>query len=403
MQTSQRKIIPVLLGGDLNAYSVALAFHEAYGCISHAFVRYKCGATENSHFIKTHHCSDIDCVEAAVPELLKFASQNSSAELYLIPCADWYVSMLERARHILSAVYKIHIPEADHHRILSDKLRFYGEMERAGISYPPYIGFERGEKPTVKKLSSIEYPAVLKPSDSTEYWNHKFKDMRKVYFPNTPGEAAGLVYKISDSGYSGSIILQKKVGGDKDNRVLTTFSDSKGRVVRAVLGKVILEESGKTSMGNHSAIITIPPDKISYELIDYLNSIRYKGMANFDIMFDGEKSYVLELNPRQGRSCDYLRAAGVNIAELFVKNGRREDISPLFSYKSVYWHYPSHRSVMKYSPVGLGREADIINCRGASYSPYRNSFEGVGRRLYVIVHEYRLDRALKKACRNNGK
>ena len=47
------KIVPVLMGGDLNAYSVALAFCEAYGVISHAFTRSRCGATEYSKFIKS--------------------------------------------------------------------------------------------------------------------------------------------------------------------------------------------------------------------------------------------------------------------------------------------------------------------------------------------------------------
>ena len=33
------KITPVLLGGDLNCYNVARAFHEKYGVCSYAFGR----------------------------------------------------------------------------------------------------------------------------------------------------------------------------------------------------------------------------------------------------------------------------------------------------------------------------------------------------------------------------
>ena len=44
-------ILPVLLGADLNCYSVARAFHEAYGVKSHAFGRYVLGATQHSKII----------------------------------------------------------------------------------------------------------------------------------------------------------------------------------------------------------------------------------------------------------------------------------------------------------------------------------------------------------------
>ena len=62
MKKAEKPIIPVLLGGDLNAYSVALAFREHFGVRSHAFMKYKCGATANSSFIKTHISSGIDTV-----------------------------------------------------------------------------------------------------------------------------------------------------------------------------------------------------------------------------------------------------------------------------------------------------------------------------------------------------
>ena len=389
-------MIPVLLGGDLNAYSVALAFREAFGVVSHAFVRYRCGATEGSSFIKTHLCSELDDPAVAVPELLKFAAERAGYDLYLIPCADWYVSMIERSKALLSGVYKIHVPDINSWRTLSDKGGFYSAMKKAGIPYPEYTLLKKREKPSVKTLGEMNYPLVLKPADSTEYWRHRFLGMEKVYFPESPREAAVIISKIVDSGYDGDIILQKQIGKGRDNRVLTTFSDAEGKVVRAVLGQVVLEETGKTSIGNHSAIVTRPLDKISYSLIDFLNTQKYKGMANFDIIADNTGAYVLELNPRQGRSCDYLRAAGVNIAELFVRVGDGERIEPRFDYREVYWHYPSNRTVFSMTEAPLKFELLAISERGNEYSPYRNGYEGVGRRVYAFIHSLRLDKVMKK-------
>ena len=206
------KIIPVLLGADLNAYSVALAFYEAYGVTSHVFARYKCGATENSKFIKTHICSGIDHVEIAVPELLKFANENSDMELFLIPCADWYVAMLEGAKDELSESYRIHIPKRELWEKLSDKHTFYQLLREEGIAYPNYEVFSSVNAVGEEPLSRVKYPAVVKPTDSTEYWKHPFHGMQKVYFVENAAEAEVVIKRIFKSGYNKQIVLPPLIG-----------------------------------------------------------------------------------------------------------------------------------------------------------------------------------------------
>ena len=252
---------------------------------------------------------------------------------------------------------------------------------------------------TDSQLSAIDYPAVLKPSDSSEYWRNPFPDMRKVYFVNDADSARKIAERIFDSGYRRSVILQKTVGGKDGNGVLTTYSDKHGRVVRAVLGKVVLEECGKTSYGNHASIITQPLDQISFELIDFLNSVEYTGFANFDIMSDGKKKYVLEVNTRQGRSCDYLRASGVNISRLIVENALSDNLFPEFLYKEIYWHYPSHKTVLKYCSDGVREKIDRLENNGLGYTPYVNEYENLRRRVYAAVHDMRLRKAMKKSMR----
>ena len=388
-------IVPVLLGGDLNAYSVALSFFNKYSVTSHAFMRYRCGATDNSKFIKTHLCSGLDDSKIALPELLKFAKAHSSDELFLAPCSDTYVSLLEAERETLSRYYSIHIPSREHFRILGDKGSFYGVIAERGIPYPKTEILKFTENP-LDKLGGFDGALVVKPSSSSEYWKHPFHDMRKVYFPKTKPEAHRAVTDIFLSGYRKDIILQEKIEGATD-RVLTTFSDSRGRVSRAVYGEVILEECGKTSRGNHSAIISLPLDDICFSLVDFLNEIGYRGFANFDILFARKKKYVLEVNLRQGRSCDYLRGAGVNIAELLVENKRYGKITVDFSYKEFYWHYPKHIDVVRYSDNEWGKHrADLLYEAGKSISPYTSKDERALRKLYVMIHNYRLGKALRQ-------
>lgn len=397
--TNGRNIIPVLLGADLNAYSVALAFRDFFGVTSHVFARYRCGATENSKFITTHIDAGLCDVSIAVPELLKFAAENNGAELFLIPCADWYVEMLMRARSQLGGIYSIYLPEMNIWRTLSDKSSFYELMKKYEIPYPPAFSFGKEDKLSRNKIESFGFPAVIKPSDSTEYWNHGFPGMRKVYFPESFSESEVIIKKIFDSGYNKKVIFQKKIGNEYGNRVLTTFSDSRGKVVRAVLGEVILEECGKTSQGNHAAIITRPLDELSFELINFLGEVGYTGIANFDIMVSDKSSFVLELNPRQGRSSDYLRAAGVNIADLTVRCAKGEEVTPDFSFKKIYWHHPPHDVVMKYASPEAQEEASRLKREGKEYSPYDNEYEGARRKLYVYIHNMRMRRAIKKSVK----
>ncbi len=395
MIENKRNIIPVLLGADLNAYSVALAFKYAYGINSHAFARYKCGATENSKFIKTHVNRDFDKVLTAVPELLRFASENSGADLFLIPCADWYVELLMKSKEAFSGIYHMCLPRSEHYTLLTDKESFYKEMRKAKIPMPKTFVFSKSSALFERAASEIAFPAVIKPTSSTEYWKHPFLNMRKVYFPNSQDEAIKIADRIFESGYSESLVLQQKLDDGGKNRVMTTFSDKSGKVVRAVYGEVVLEECGKTSTGNHSAIVTAKPTKICHELIRYLNHIKYVGFANFDIMFNRGEECVLELNARQGRSCDYMRAAGVNIAKLIVEGGGEEkNKEDVFSYEEIYWHYPPNRTVLKNTSDDERARIEKLISDKKDFTPYNNDFEGVKRTLYKLIHNIRLSRRI---------
>jgi D-aspartate ligase len=404
MRSDEKNIIPVILGADLNAYSVALSFRDSYGIRSHIFARYASGATSYSSFITVHICEGLDDPVTAVDALLKFAAENNGAELFLIPSADWYVEMLERAAGQLEAIYQIFIPKKEHFDILSDKAKFYSLLEKEGIAFPEYLSLKAEEPFSDDKIEAFTYPAVLKPSDSVEYWRHPFPDMKKVYFPRCALDVRKIAEKIFSRGYKKTLLLQRYVGSDSGNRVLTTVSDRSGRVFRAVLGEVVLEEMGATSFGNHAAIITRPLDEVSFQLIRFLDKIGYVGIANIDIMYSEGKSYVLELNPRQGRSSDYLRAAGVSLSEAIVSALKNETVKKDFSYKAIYWHHPSHKTVMRFSPSEVSYEIEALHRKGFGHSPYDNPYEGIRRKIYSFIHAVRLHRRINKTMkRGRGK
>lgn len=398
-----RNLVPVLLGGDLNAYSVALSFKQRFNVNSHVFTRYRCGATENSRFITTHLCSGICDSNVALPELLLFASKHSGSRLLLIPCSDTYLEMLYEIRDAIEGLYLILIPSEEDYYTLTDKAQFYSLLRKYKIPSPKSYAISKNEIGKIEKLD-ISYPAVLKPSRSAEYNSCVFKGKKKVYFVNSKEEAAAIAERIYSSEYRGRLILQQKLSDRAQSFVLTTLSNSEGRVVRASLGKILMLERSDTGYGNYSAIMTTPLDCISLSLINMLNKISYRGIANFDIMRDGEGAYCLELNARQGRSCDYLRASGISLAEYFVKALiLEENLSPDFSFEDALWHYPSISTLLQ-NLDDEGEYSRVLSLvrSGKAASPFKNQYDGIVKKIYSIIHDIRVSRRLNKQRRTQN-
>lgn len=389
----ENNVIPILLGADLNAYSMARAFHEYSGVVSHSFGRYRCGLVGFSKIVKAHTLEELDDIKVAGPALFDFAKQHRGKKLLLIPCADWYIDIAAKISKRLPQMYVSLIAPDKVRERMRDKISFYELLSENNLPFPEYVTVYKGYGYRAK-LEKISYPAVLKPADSSEYWKHKFHGMRKVYFPESEKEAIEIIEKIFDSGYENGIILQRKIGNEQaDMSVLTTYSDRYGRVVRAVYGRVILEERGKSSFGNYAAIITEPLTHLCKKIIDLLEKNGYCGPANIDIISDGDKEYILELNMRQGRSCDYLRASGINIAEIMTRDLCEEKIKKDFEYGKIYWHYPPHSVVLKNAQQEKAHLAEKMRKSGNSCSPlyYESDFRANPlRRAYVAYHDRRL-------------
>ena len=73
MTNKYEKITPVILGGDLNAYSMAMSFADEIGAVSEVFARERLALTDLSSYINIHVVPDLDDCNVAVPELLSFA------------------------------------------------------------------------------------------------------------------------------------------------------------------------------------------------------------------------------------------------------------------------------------------------------------------------------------------
>ena len=126
-------------------------------------------------------------------------------------------------------------------------------------------------------------------------------------------------------------------------RVLTAFSDKKGKVRAMCLGHTMVEEHTPKGLGNHAAIVTEPVSSLpcAEAIKNMLEAIGYTGFSNFDLKFTGKEGdfRCFEINLRQGRSNYYVTSCGMNIARLACEKWDDDGDDCVMNENMHFWHH----------------------------------------------------------------
>ncbi len=318
---SGKKFVPLLFGGDINVYSVARAFHEAYGAVSHVFGKYPSGPCTNSKIIEYGAIEDVDEPEVFKRVVENFAADHVDETVLLLACGDSYAALASRFKNEFPSNVEAPYIDFELMKALTNKETFYQLCSQRGIDYPESFVY-RSEMGDDFRLP-FEAPYIIKPADSVEYWKHPFASQKKVFKADDELQLRRILLQIRESGYEESIIIQEFIPGDDSfMRVLSCYSDRNGRVVLICLGHVLLEEHTPHGIGNHAVIITRSDKLLMQRFRTLLDSLQYRGWSNFDIKYDSRdgKFKAFEINCRQGRSNYYVTGSGANLAEYLVKD-----------------------------------------------------------------------------------
>ena len=402
--TLKKDFIPVLIGGDMNCYTVARAIHEEYGKKSYAFGRFAAGDTMYSKIVETFQNPELDQPEVLLQTIKDFAAKNPDTMHLVWGCADVYAELLSEIQDRLpeNCVTLYIGPELRDQ--LESKSSFYDMCDKHGIPYPKTFRVkpEQFEGLTEESLTEeaigFKYPIVVKPSMSVTYWEHPFEGMKKVYFANDPAEALHILGLIFGAGYPDEILLQDMIPGEDCNmNVLTAYCDRNCKVKMMCFGRVGLEEHTATALGNPCAIITEPNEELQELIKNWLEAINFTGFANFDIKKDPrDGSYkVFEINLRQGRTNYYVTAAGNNIARYVVEDRINEaDLGECFmSTNEVFWHSVPRDVVFNYvkDPAFVERAKRLVKERkeAMSFNYGPDLFLNPMRYAWMKIHVHR--------------
>ena len=310
---------PLLFGGDINVYSVARAFHEAYGVKSIAYGKFHTFPCAFSAIIDYRTCPENEEDEVFLQHVNEVCAQLPDKTVLVIGCGDSYVQLAARYKDQMPAnAIAPYIPGdlLDH---LINKEYFYKLCDRHGIDHPATVIYDKSMGHDFDL--PWDPPYIAKPADGVAYWQHEFEGIKKVYICQSRQELLDALDAVYAAGYPDHMILQEFIPGDDTYmRVLTNYSDRNAQVKLMCLGHVLLEEHSPYGIGNHAVIITEHDEALCLKIKALLESLHYVGFSNFDIKYDSRdgKYKLFEINCRQGRSNYYVTGSGHNIAEYLV-------------------------------------------------------------------------------------
>ncbi len=378
--------IPLLLGGDINVYSMARAFHEAYGIPSVVFGKYPTGPCCNSKIIKLHTFGDQnDQKETLFHNVCRFAQAHKNQTILLIGCGDSYVQRIAETKghypeNVITPYIDIQLMET-----LIHKEHFYELCKKHDIDYPNTF-IHRKEMGHDFSLP-FDPPFIVKPSNGVAYWEHPFPIQNKVYKAKDRSHLNSILDEIYGSGYPDTIVIQDFIPGDDTNmRVLTNYSDRHGIVQFMCLGHVLLEEHTPHGIGNHAVIINEVNEELCQKLRGFLNAVGFVGFSNFDIKYDprDKKFKVFEINVRQGRSNFYVTGAGYNLARMVTEDWVfHRDMEFTLADRPLLWRVVPQKVANLYiAPPKYREQMDRLIKEGLVVNPlFYASDNGLIRRL----------------------
>ena len=344
--------IPLLFGGDINVYSVARAFHEAYGIQSVCYGKFPVGVCHESAIIDYRVCPQNEDPDAFLKNVRDFAQANGDKTVLVIGCGDSYVKLCADHRDQLPGNAIAPYISGALMEELTNKETFYALCDQYGIDHPGTF-VHRRELGRDFDLP-FQAPYICKPANGVTYWAHPFEGNEKVFLLKDRAALEATLDKVYAAGYPDAMIIQEYIPGDDSfMRVLTCYSDIRAQVKLMCLGHVLLEEHTPHGIGNHAVILTEPNDALCLKFKAFLEALEYTGFSNFDIKYDQRdgKYKAFEVNCRQGRSNYYVTGAGYNIARLLVEDRvEGKDLPLILTQNPSLWRVVPQRVAYAYTP-----------------------------------------------------
>lgn len=403
----KEEFIPILLGSDINAYGMAIQFYEEYNVTSIGVAKKILPVCNNTKLIKFEVLDEnIEDNEVFVNSLKKVKEKYSNTKLLLVPCGDNYLELLVNNQEKLKKDFYFSVLSKELFEQMNTKEKFYQMCSKHNMKYPKTIIVDK--KSWKKNKIDLDYPIIIKASNSPMYWNCSFKNKRKVFIAKTEEEKNKIIEAIYTHGYTDTIICQEFIPGDDSKMVVVNAYVGKDNKVKYISsGKILLEECTPEGIGSYAAIINEYNEKVCEMVKKFLEDIKYQGFANFDIKYNELKDEYnfFEINMRQGRSSYYVYAAGENFAKCLVDDtitNKKREFRPVKN-KILYSIIPNRIIYNYVADVKIKKESkELIKSKKRYTSYYYKKDKNLKRYIKYKLNQINYYRKYKKYFSTKG-
>lgn len=391
------RLVPVVLGGDILAYSYARCFHEAYGIttvvISTVDVRVTSSSCFTDYRIREELDQGSDAIAAMLADLGR-AWRAAGKVPILLGSADWHVRAICEHKVELSEWYVIPYNDFDLLDEITQKGRFYEICEELGLAYPETRTFDCSDHELEIDAESFTYPVIAKPSNSARYDLMSFPGKEKIYEVHDAADLTRVFNLLRDAGYDKELVVQDFIPGDDDAICsLTTFSDEHGDVRVVSGGRVVLQDHSPARIGNPVTILLERHEQLIEDARRFCKRTGYVGFANFDAKYDVRdgKYKLFEVNARPGANTYYMAVGGVNFATLIVEAfvlGR--EIPYQEAYREALYTLVPTKVIKTCVPNDKLRQKTLdLYARHLAFSPFDAKGDTLMHKLWAQVRTYR--------------
>lgn len=209
---------------------------------------------------------------------------------------------------------KIVVSDFDVIDIANDKWKTYLFLKENGFNTPKtFIDLDVAISAIENK--EIKFPLFVKPrwgmGSLSVYKVDSIKELNFFYDFSIKNISQSYLSILSNEDLNKCIIIQEGIKSKEYG--LDVFNDLDGNNLITVIKEKIAMRSGETD----GAIVVDEPilKDLSLQLAEKLNHI---GNLDVDVLFDGDKAYVLEFNARFGGGYPFTHLAGTNLVKAVV-------------------------------------------------------------------------------------
>jgi carbamoyl-phosphate synthase large subunit len=251
--------------------------------------------------------------QAYIPTLIRLVKQHRINAI--ISLNDLELPILAENKGLLSeAGARVIVSDSQVINIAFDKWATARFITSIGLNSPKtYLELEEAKKALTK--GELSFPLVLKPRFGSASIGIEFpeslEELELAYTLQMLKLQKSILKEASSGDMEHALIIQEKLGGQEYG--MDVLNDFNGHYVGSFARLKLAMRSGETD----KALSVIDPrfeaaGKVLGEKLGHIGSM------DCDLFLDGDKVYVLELNPRFGGGYPFSHESGANIAGLYV-------------------------------------------------------------------------------------